>query len=98
MFVGTDKSMHTSNLIAYAAPVFTFLILAVSIRLFQKQNNYRLNDTFTSLSLGMISRFPSYLRLGVQGLVYAWDLSILQFRYLRFIRCLRLVIAFVFTI
>ena len=65
--------MHTSNLIAYAAPVFTFLILCEFLYgYFRNKNNYRLNDTFTSLSLGMISRFPSYLRLGVQGLVYAW--------------------------
>jgi alkylglycerol monooxygenase len=65
--------MHTSNLIAYAVPVFTFMILCEFIYgYFRNKNNYRLNDTFTSLSLGMISRFPSYLRLGVQGLVYAW--------------------------
>ena len=65
--------MHTSNLIAYAAPIFTFLIIWEFLYgYFRNKNNYRLNDTFTSISLGMISRFPSYLKLGVQGLVYAW--------------------------
>lgn len=65
--------MHTSNLIAYAAPIFTFLIICEFLYgYFRNKNNYRLNDTFTSISLGMISRFPSYLKLGVQGLVYAW--------------------------
>lgn len=65
--------MHTSNLIAYAAPIFTLLIIIEFIYGYiRKKNTYRLNDTFTSISLGMISRFPSYLRLGVQGLVYAW--------------------------
>ena len=65
--------MHTSNLIAYAAPIFTLMIMCEFLYgYFKNKNNYRLNDTFTSISLGMISRFPSYLRLGVQGLVYAW--------------------------
>ena len=65
--------MHTSNLIAYAAPIFTFLIICEFIYGYlRNKNTYRLNDTFTSISLGMISRFPSYLRFGVQVLVYAW--------------------------
>ena len=65
--------MHTSNLIAYAAPIFTLLIIIEFIYGYiRKKNTYRLNDTFTSISLGMISRFPSYLSLGVQGLVHAW--------------------------
>ena len=65
--------MHTSDLIAYAAPIFTFMIFCEFIYgYFKNQNNYRLNDTFTSISLGMMSRFPAYLQLGVQGLVYAF--------------------------
>ena len=65
--------MHTSDLIAYAAPIFTFMIFCEFIYgYFKNRNNYRLNDTFTSISLGMMSRFPAYLQLGVQGLVYAF--------------------------
>ena len=65
--------MHTSDLIAYAAPIFTFMIFCEFVYgYFKNRNNYRLNDTFTSISLGMMSRFPAYLQLGVQGLVYAF--------------------------
>ena len=59
--------------IAYAAPIFTFMIFCEFVYgYFKNRNNYRLNDTFTSISLGMMSRFPAYLQLGVQGLVYAF--------------------------
>ena len=65
--------MHTSDLIAYAAPIFTFMIFCEFVYgYFKNRNNYRLNDTFTSISLGMMSRFPAYLQLGVQGVVYAF--------------------------
>ena len=65
--------MHTSDLIAYAAPIFTFMIFCEFVYgYFKNRNNYRLNDTFTSISLGMMSRFPVYLQLGVQGIVYAF--------------------------
>ena len=46
--------MHTSNLIAYAVPVFTFMILCEFIYgYFRNKNNYRLNDTFTSIGLAI---------------------------------------------
>ena len=65
--------MHTTDLIAYAAPIFTFMIFCEFVYgYFKNRNNYRLNDTFTSISLGMMSRFPVYLQLGVQGIVYAF--------------------------
>ena len=35
------------------------------------RNTYRLNDTFCSLTLGLISRFPPAFKLGVSGLVFA---------------------------
>tara|TARA_B100000282_G_scaffold295007_1_gene273345 strand:- start:878 stop:2065 length:1188 start_codon:yes stop_codon:yes gene_type:complete len=38
----------------------------------KKKNNYRLNDTVTSIGLGLMSRYPALLGLGVQGLVYAF--------------------------
>ena len=34
------------------------------------RNTYRLNDTFCSLTLGLISRFPPAFKLGVSGLVF----------------------------
>ena len=65
--------MNTSDLISYAAPIFTFMIFCEFVYgYFKNRNNYRLNDTFTSISLGMMSRFPVYLQLGVQGIVYAF--------------------------
>ena len=36
------------------------------------KNNYRLNDTITSINIGLLSRFPTILNLGAQGLVYAY--------------------------
>ena len=68
--------MQTSNLIAYAVPIFTFMILCEFIYGYlRNKNNYRLNDTFTSIGLGLMSRYPTLLRFGVQFLVYKfiWD-------------------------
>ena len=65
--------MNTSNLIAYVVPVFTLMILCEFIYGYlKKKNNYRLNDTVTSIGLGLMSRYPALLGLGVQGLVYAF--------------------------
>ena len=65
--------MHTSNLIAYVVPVFTLMILCEFIYGYlKKKNNYRLNDAVTSIGLGLMSRYPALLGLGVQGLVYAF--------------------------
>ena len=65
--------MHTSNLIAYVVPVFTLMIFCEFIYGYLKnKNNYRLNDTVTSIGLGLMSRYPALLGLGVQGLVYAF--------------------------
>ena len=65
--------MHTSNLIAYVVPVFTLMIFCEFIYGYlKKKNNYRLNDTVTSIGLGLMSRYPALLGLGVQGLVYAF--------------------------
>ena len=52
--------MQTSNLIAYAVPVFTFMILCEFLYGYlRKRNNYRLNDTVTSIGLGLMSRYPT---------------------------------------
>ena len=65
--------MHTSNLIAYVVPVFTLMIFCEFLYGYlRKRNNYRLNDTVTSIGLGLMSRYPALLGLGVQGLVYAF--------------------------
>ena len=65
--------MHTSILIAYVVPVFTLMIFCEFIYGYlKKKNNYRLNDTVTSIGLGLMSRYPALLGLGVQGLVYAF--------------------------
>ena len=65
--------MHTSNIIAYAVPVFTLMIFCEFLYGYlRKKNNYRLNDTVTSIGLGLMSRYPALLGLGVQGLVYAF--------------------------
>ncbi len=67
--VATDKSV----IITLAVPVFLILILieyAYGLRV--GKNNYRISDTFTSLGLGLISRFPPMLNLGFQGVVFAY--------------------------
>ena len=63
--------MHTSNLIAYVVPIFTLMIFCEFLYgYFKNKNNYRLNDTVTSIGLGLMSRYPALLGLGVQGLVF----------------------------
>ncbi|SVB10495.1 uncharacterized protein METZ01_LOCUS163349, partial [marine metagenome] len=39
------------------------------------RNNYRLNDSFAAISLGLISRLPPVLNLGFQGAVFAHAVS-----------------------
>ena len=60
--------MHTSNLIAYFVLIF---LLAIACEFlygyFKKQNNYRLNDTVTSIGLGLMSRYPALLGAGCSG-------------------------------
>ena len=63
--------MDSSIIITFAIPLFFGLIL---IEFFYgvvtKQNNYRINDAITSMSLGLISRFVPILGLGFQYVVY----------------------------
>jgi len=55
----TDKS----SIITFAIPVFMLLILIeYCYGKYKGKSNYRLNDTFTSLSIGMISRYPTMLK------------------------------------
>ena len=65
----TDKS----SIITYAVPVFLLLIvIEYCYGKYKGKNTYRLNDTFTSLSLGMISRYPTMLNLGMQSLIFVY--------------------------
>ena len=69
MEVVTDKSV----IITLAIPVFFLLIIVEYIygRMIGK-NTYRLNDTVTSITIGMISRFPTMLNLGVQSVIFVF--------------------------
>ena len=75
MEVVTDKSI----IITLAIPVFFILIIVEYVygRMVGK-NTYRLNDTVTSITIGMISRFPTMLNLGVQSLIFVYISSYLN--------------------
>ena len=91
--VATDKSV----IITLAVPVFLILILieyAYGLRV--GKNNYRISDTFTSLGLGLISRFPPMLNLGFQGVVFAYVGSQLNLNLLSAKSVWTWLIAFVF--
>ena len=65
----TDKS----SIITFAVPIFLLLIvIEYCYGKYKGKNTYRLNDTFTSLSLGMISRYPTMLNLGMQSLIFVY--------------------------
>jgi sterol desaturase/sphingolipid hydroxylase (fatty acid hydroxylase superfamily) len=54
-------------------PAFFILIFIELIYgLASGKSNYRLNDTFTSISLGLISRYIPLLGLGIQGAAFAY--------------------------
>ena len=75
MEVITDKSV----IITLAIPVFFLLIIVEYIygKMIGK-NTYRLNDTVTSITIGMISRFPTMLNLGVQSVIFVYISSYLN--------------------
>ncbi len=69
MEVLTDKSI----IITLAVPAFFVLItIEYFYGLFIGKNTYRINDTLTSISLGMISRFPVMLNFGVQSVIFIY--------------------------
>ena len=59
--------------LSLAIPVFFLLIIVEYIygRLVGK-NTYRLNDTVTSITIGMISRFPTMLNLGAKRNIFIY--------------------------
>jgi sterol desaturase/sphingolipid hydroxylase (fatty acid hydroxylase superfamily) len=63
--------VDSSILITLSIPIFFGLILLEFFYgIINKNNNYRINDFITSLSLGLISRFVPILGLGFQYVVY----------------------------
>ena len=87
----TDKSL----VITFAIPVFFILML---VEYFYGRsvgkNTYRLNDTFTSVAIGMISRYPTMLNLGFQSAVFIFISNNLNFELLSTKSPLTWVIAF----
>jgi sterol desaturase/sphingolipid hydroxylase (fatty acid hydroxylase superfamily) len=59
------------NLVVYAVPVFILAILVeLAYGLAVRRNTYRLNDSFSSLALGVLSQARRFVTLGVGGYVY----------------------------
>ena len=66
-------SFDSSIIITLAVPAFFVLIfIELAYGLVAGKNNYRLNDSFTSISLGLISRYIPLLGLGLQGAAFAY--------------------------
>ena len=65
--------MDSSIFITYAVPVF-FLMIGIEFifGVIKGTNNYRLNDSIAAISLGLISRLPPLLILGIQGVVWTY--------------------------
>ena len=69
----TVGSFDSSIIITLAVPAFFILIfIELTYGLVSGKSNYRLNDTFTSISLGLISRYIPLLGLGIQGAAFAY--------------------------
>ena len=59
------------NLVVYAVPIFILAILVeLAYGLAVHRNTYRLNDSFSSLALGVLSQARRFVTLGVGGYVY----------------------------
>ena len=73
--------MDKSFLIFLAIPLFfsmAFIEFLWGLKI--GKNNYRLNDAFTGIALGLISRFPTILNIGFQGAVFAYAASSLNLK------------------
>ena len=65
--------MDKSSIITFAIPVFFLMILLeLAYGFLIGKNTYRVNDTFTSISIGLISRLPVILNLGFQGVIFVY--------------------------
>ena len=59
------------NLVVYAIPFFALAIVLELIYGWLKQRNtYRLNDSVSSLFLGVLSQAQRFVTLGVGGVIY----------------------------
>ncbi|TDG12742.1 sterol desaturase family protein [Seongchinamella unica] len=59
------------DLIAYAVPFFILAMLAeLGYGVYRGRNTYRLNDSVSSLSLGVLSQARRFVTLGIGGYVY----------------------------
>ena len=75
--------MDKSVLIFYAIPVFFLLIIIEFIYgLIVKNNTYRINDTFVSISIGLMSRFPVILNLGFNAFLFTLAASTFNLKLL----------------
>ena len=65
--------MDSSIYITYAVPVFFLMIgMELAFGYAAGKNNYRLNDSIAAISLGLISRLPPLLNIGLQGIVWTY--------------------------
>ena len=88
--------LKPSLIILYALPVFLLLMSVEFLYgIFRKNNTYRFNDTFCSLTLGVLSRIPPALHLGISGLVYEIAVNLLNIKLLASQNWLTWVITFV---
>jgi len=59
------------NLIVYAVPFFILaIVLELAYGLIQHRNTYRLNDSVSSLFLGVLSQARRFVTLGIGGYIY----------------------------
>src|SRR6516162_8202980 len=59
------------NLVVYAVPFFIIaIVLELIYGLLNQRNTYRLNDSVSSLSLGVLSQAQRFVTLGAGGYVY----------------------------
>ena len=87
--------MDKSILIFFATPVFLILILIEYLYGYKiGKNNYWLYVSFTSISLGLISRFPTILNLGFQSAAFIYAADQFNLRLLANDSALTWIIAF----
>ena len=89
--------MDSSIYITYAVPVFFAMIgMEFLFGVIKGTNNYRLNDSIAAISLGLISRLPPLLNLGVQGIVWTYVATNLNMQLMPKDSWVTWVIAFLF--
>ena len=88
--------MDSSIYITYAVPVFFLMIgMELAFGLAAGKNNYRLNDSIAAISLGLISRLPPLLNIGLQGIVWTYVAKNLNLQLLSTESWMTWVVAFI---